>query len=225
MRQEAILFDCDGVLVDSEHIYLSVEREMLADIGLIYDLHDYQNRFMGLRSADYLAKLAADYRSLNKGPFPENFAGELERNCRDRLMRDLESVDGVDAFLDAYDGAMAVASSSALDLLHAKLRLTGLHRRFDPHIYSGDLVAEGKPAPDLFLHAAKGLGVEPHDCLVIEDSANGVRAGLAAGMRVWGFAGAGHADDHLPRRLKDAGAEDVFPDFDAMRARLSEVGR
>jgi len=221
MRQAAILFDCDGVLVDSERIYLSVEREMLADIGLVYDLHDYQSRFMGLRSADYLAALAADYRTLRARPFPEQFAGELERTCRERLMRELESVEGVDDFLDLHDGPRAVASSSALDLLHAKLRRTDLHRRFDPHIYSGDQVARGKPAPDLFLHAARQLGAAPESCLVIEDSANGVRAGLAAGMRVWGFAGAGHADEHLPRRLKEAGAEAVFLSFKDMGVMLN----
>jgi beta-phosphoglucomutase-like phosphatase (HAD superfamily) len=106
-------------------------------------------------------------------------------------------------------------------MLHVKLRLVGLHGDFDPHIHSGDDVAHGKPAPDLFLRAASGLGVNPGECVVVEDSVHGVRAGVAAGADVWGFTGGGHADAGLADRLRAAGAALVFSDFAAMAGHVA----
>ena len=127
---------------------------------------------------------------------------------------------GVVTLLAQDPGAVAVASSSAIDTLLIKKNMTGLHHPFHQHIFSGDQVKNGKPAPDLFLMAAERLGHDPAGCLVIEDSVNGVRAGLSAGMTVWGFTGGGHADENLESRLRGAGAHDVLPDFAAVRARL-----
>jgi beta-phosphoglucomutase-like phosphatase (HAD superfamily) len=104
----------------------------------------------------------------------------------------------------------AVASSSGADFLREKLRLTGLLGAFDPHVYSADLVERAKPHPDIFLHAAEGLDADPARCLAIEDSVNGVRAALAAGMTVWGFAGGGHVDAQGAARLAEAGAHQVL---------------
>jgi beta-phosphoglucomutase-like phosphatase (HAD superfamily) len=107
----------------------------------------------------------------------------------------------------------AVASSSTREGLERKLRQVGLWEHFDPHVYSADHVLHAKPAPDLFLHAAKALGVAPHECLVLEDSVNGVTAARAAGMRVWGFLGGGHSHDRLGARLTVAGAERLVQDW------------
>jgi beta-phosphoglucomutase-like phosphatase (HAD superfamily) len=103
-----------------------------------------------------------------------------------------------------------VASSSTLARLRHSLGLTGLYARFAPHVFSAEQVARGKPAPDLFLHAATEMGYAPARCLVIEDSTSGVRGAVAAGMRVWGFIGGGHCADGHAARLRDAGAERVF---------------
>jgi beta-phosphoglucomutase-like phosphatase (HAD superfamily) len=103
----------------------------------------------------------------------------------------------------------AVASSTGVAQLESKLRKTAMWELFAPHAYSADLVARAKPAPDIFLHAAAAIGVPPGRCLVLEDSVNGVRAGLAAGMRVWGFVGGGHCGAEWGETLKDAGCETV----------------
>lgn len=220
MTFPAILFDCDGVLVDSEIIYIDVERQHLERIGLNYDLDDYQKRFSGLTSTDFFKFIDADHRSLGKGPLPASFADDLDKASKERLDKELSAIQGIEAVLQAYRGAKAVASSSRLTRLEGKLRQTGLHRFFDPHIYSGEQVASGKPAPDLFLFAAEKLAVTPTDCLVIEDSVNGVLAGRAAGMTVWGFTGGGHAGEALADRLIEAGAEQVIQDHHELARRL-----
>ncbi len=209
MAFEAILFDCDGVLVDSEIIYVDVEREHLARIGLNYDLGVYMDRFQGLGSDDFWAALDRDHRALGKGPLPETFGRDLDAATLERIDRELSEISGIKAFLENHTGPRAVASSSRLERLIHKLERTGLHRFFAPHIYSGEQVANGKPAPDLFLYAAKNLGVDPAITLVIEDSVNGVKAGLAAGMTVWGFVGGGHSHCGHAEQLLEAGAHKV----------------
>lgn len=220
MTFSAIIFDCDGVLVDSEKIYLAVEREHLSRIGLDYDDTEYRRRFMGLKSADYINELDRDHRQMKGRALPERFSVDLKAEAVSRLQAELEMIEGVEALLEHFSGPTAVASSSAPDTLQLKMDITGLHRHFHPHIYSGDQVENGKPAPDLFLMAAGKLGIAPGECLVIEDSENGVRAGLAAGMTVWGFTGGGHADDGLENRLRGAGAHAVMASFGAMKTHL-----
>lgn len=220
MAFEAILFDCDGVLVDSEKIYVDVEREHLARIGLVYSLDDYMDRFQGLGSADFWAALDSDHRALGKGPLPETFGPDLDAATLERINRELSEIGGIKQLLEAHRGPRAVASSSRLHRLNHKLRHTGLFDFFAPHIYSGEQVANGKPAPDLFLFAAEKLGVAPAATLVIEDSANGVKAGLAAGMTVWGFVGGGHSHDGHAEQLRAAGAHRVVDSHDDLAALL-----
>lgn len=221
MSFEAILFDCDGVLVDSEKIYVEVEREHLARIGLNYGLDEYMGRFQGLAGPDYFAALDADHRGLGKGPLPENFGPDLDAATMERIDRELTDIAGIKALLNAHNGSRAVASSSRLHRLIHKLQHTGLYDYFEPHIYSGEQVENGKPAPDLFLFAAGKLDVAPESCLVIEDSANGVAAGLAAGMTVWGFVGGGHSHSRHAESLLAAGAHRVVDDHDRLAALLA----
>lgn len=220
MAFEAILFDCDGVLVDSEKIYVDVEREHLARIGLNYDLNEYMDRFQGLGSDDFWAALDRDHRALGKGPLPETFGPDLDAATLERIDRELSEISGIKTFLENHTGPRAVASSSRLKRLMHKLQRTGLHRFFAPHIYSGEQVPNGKPAPDLFLFAARNLGVDPAITLVIEDSANGVKAGLAAGMTVWGFVGGGHSHQGHADQLLKAGAHNVVDSHDNLAALL-----
>ena len=212
----ALIFDCDGVLVDSERIAISVERECLAEIGLHYETADYLNRFVGLRNADFYAELERDHQALKGTALPVGFMEAVRSKCWARFNVELAAIDGVRPFLDAYEGMAAVASSSGIDGLHEKLKLTGLHHLFSPNIYSGQQVERGKPAPDLFLFAASRLDRAPEDCLVIEDSVNGIRAAVSAGMEAWGFTGGGHADAGLERRLIHAGAHKVVSSYDEL---------
>lgn len=220
MEFEALIFDCDGVLVDSETIYVEVERKLLAGIGLHYELNDYQNRFNGLTSTDFIAALEKEYSRLDKGAFPADFAANLDATATARMDVELEAMPGIASFMDRFVHPTAVASSSRLARLEKKLTQTGLHGYFAPHIYSGEQVANGKPAPDLFLFTADRLAVDPSRCLVIEDSVNGVKAGVAAGMKVWGFVGGGHAGPDLGDRLINAGAEIVLSSHEHLAREL-----
>ncbi|GGB39006.1 haloacid dehalogenase [Roseibium aquae] len=221
MDFEAILFDCDGVLVDSERIYVDVERDHLSRIGLNFELDDYMARFQGLGANDFHSALDADYRALGKGPLPESFWPDLDAATKLRMDAELVDIRGIKPLLEAHTGPRAVASSSSLPALIRKLGHTGLSRYFEPHIYSGEQVENGKPAPDLFLFAAGKLGIAPERCLVIEDSSNGVIAGLAAGMTVWGFTGGGHCQAGHGRKLRAAGADLVIADHGELAARLN----
>jgi HAD superfamily hydrolase (TIGR01509 family) len=206
------------VLVNSEVIAVATERALLAQAGLDYSPAEFVSRFTGLTQAAFAAALGADSLARLGRPLPDGLFAQIKAAVIARYPAELSAVAGIHDMLARLTGPRAVASSSGREALHMKLRLTGLHADFDPHIHSGDDVAQGKPAPDLFLRAAGGLGVNPADCIVVEDSVNGVRAGVAAGAVVWGFTGGGHADAELADRLRVAGAIRVFTDFAAMAA-------
>lgn len=210
---QAVIFDCDGVLVDSEIIAVEVERALLAEHGLHYEVPDFIARFMGMSDKAFYAALGEDSIAQLNRALPDDFQTRVNAGKRAISEKSLSVIAGIEQAIEALRCPMAVASSSQTHQLDYKLRRTGLWDRFAPHVYSADDVIHAKPAPDLFLHAAKALRIASCDCLVIEDSVNGVKAGLAAGMRVWGFAGGGHMDDAGSTRLMNAGAERVVPDW------------
>ena len=215
---EAVIFDCDGVLVDSETLALEIELEELAALGLEYERGAFCARFMGMNNKDFYAALDADRRERVGEPLPAAFA-ETHRErmfaaCRERLVE----VEGAARAARACGPKKAVASSSGSKLLRVKLEATGLWDVFAPHVYGGDMVSRGKPAPDIFLLAADGLGVAPERCLVLEDTENGVRAARGAGMTVWAFTGGGHTGDHDHDRLLAAGAERAFVHWDELHS-------
>ncbi|HWA30637.1 MAG TPA: HAD family phosphatase [Rhizomicrobium sp.] len=219
----AIVFDCDGVLVDSEVLALEVEIAAAAEVGLTYDLDEYKARFMGMTTQAFFDLLAEDCRAQTGRDLPEGFHERCYGKYRAAFDR-LREIDGVLGVVSSLSHRKAVASSSTTDALEEKLRRTGLWDHFAPHVYSTDLVARGKPAPDVFLHAAKMLDVAPADCLVFEDSVNGVTAARAAGMRVWGFAGGGHMNKAASDRLLAAGAEGVLEHWDEATALVARLG-
>jgi HAD superfamily hydrolase (TIGR01509 family) len=213
MTASAIIFDCDGVLVNSEALVIGVERRFLADLGLIYDDVEFLTRFVGTSDADFVALLRADHARRGEGIFPDDFLEQVRRACFDLFTTELRAIEGLETYLASLQTPKAVASSSTVRSLKRKLGLTGLADWFGEHVYSAEHVENGKPAPDLFLHTAGRLRVTPSDCVVIEDSVNGVLAGVAAGMQVWGFTGGGHADAGLADRLSEAGAHRVYETF------------
>jgi HAD superfamily hydrolase (TIGR01509 family) len=203
---DLVIFDCDGVLIDSELIGARVEAAELSRIGIPLAEDEILTRFLGMTAEAMYHALEIEYRCT----LPTGFAATVQAEIDAAFERDLQVIPGIHETLDRLAVASCVASSSTLARLRHSLGLTGLYARFAPHVFSAEQVAHGKPAPDLFLHAAAKMSCAPARCLVIEDSISGVRGAAAAGMRAWGFIGGGHCVDGHDARLRDAGAESVF---------------
>jgi beta-phosphoglucomutase-like phosphatase (HAD superfamily) len=184
---------------------------MLAEQGLHFEPVEYAERFMGLSTDAYHAAIDEESQKRLGKPFPDTIR-QSER-LRAVMVAELTEVPGALEAVLAVTLPKAIASSGSLGGLERKLKRTGLWDPFAPHVYSADHVTHAKPAPDLFLHAAAALGIAPADCLVLEDSVNGVIAAKAAGMTVWGFLGGGHVHDGLGARLIEAGAERLVRDW------------
>lgn len=216
----AIIFDCDGVLVDSEAIGLDASVDFLKTQGFTWEAPDLIRIFTGYRDDIFRRKLEDAYYEIH-GIIPGDdlFTGLVE--ARRRHKDDLRAIAGAAATLQlvrkpALNLSMAVASSSRSQYLESKLRRTDLWDLVAPHVYSADAVPHGKPAPDIFLYAAEKIDTPPSQCLVIEDSTQGVKAGLAAGMDVWGFTGGGHCFDGHAERLLAAGATKIVDSFSSL---------
>lgn len=181
---ELVIFDCDGVLVDSDRISLRIQAERISALGLETTYEDCVRDFLGLGMPTTLQVIA---KRLGR-PVPERWIAELDTAVRESFIRELTPVPGVTEALDKIEVPTCVASSGSHDKMHLTLGLTGLYDRFAGRIFSGDEVELGKPAPDLFLHAAGRMSVPPERCVVVEDSPFGVTAARAAGMRALGFA-------------------------------------
>jgi HAD superfamily hydrolase (TIGR01509 family) len=182
---DLVIFDCDGVLVDSERIAVRIDAVVLARLGWKLTEPEIVERFVG-RSEAYMASEIE--RALGR-PLEVGWDDEFVPLYREALGAELEPVDGIVEALDAISTPTCVASSSSHERLRFTLGLTGLLDRFDGRIFSAADVANGKPAPDLFRHAATALGADPARCAVVEDSVYGVEAARAAGMRAFGYAG------------------------------------
>lgn len=213
---DLVIFDCDGVLIDSEVLASRIDALALAEIGIPITTEEVLARYVGISTATMLADIAARYGVA----LPEGFAATLQARVLDAFERELATIPGVEAAIDALPHRLCVASSSTPERLRHALALTGLLARFDPHIFSAVQVARGKPAPDLFLFAAERMGVRPERCLVVEDSIAGVRAARAAGMAVLGFTGGGHCGPGHGARLAEAGAAVIFSEMARLPALL-----
>jgi HAD superfamily hydrolase (TIGR01509 family) len=207
-----VIFDCDGVLVDSEPISLRCTAAALNRFGYPVDEDDVFDRFLGGSTASMVAAVEA---SLGRGLAPEAL-DDLRREILDAFGRELRAVPGVTKAVERLDRPFCVASSSIPERIRYSLRITGLLPLFEPDIFSATMVVHGKPAPDLFLLAAKRMKAEPARCIVVEDSIHGAKAGKAAGMIVLGFTGGSHIRGNAARershgeRLTQAGATVVF---------------
>jgi HAD superfamily hydrolase (TIGR01509 family) len=210
MASGLTIFDCDGVLVDSEVIVCRVCVPCLAEVGIVTSAEEIADRYIGTTARSMIADL-----EIRHG---RTLPADLYENLRSRIEVAFESepltIEGIDAVLANHRGKICVASGSTPERVRRCLTLVGLLGYFDPHIFSATQVARGKPAPDLFLYACQQMGAEPRDCLVVEDSVLGVTAAVAAGMRVIGFTGAGHCRPGHAERLLAAGA---FATFQHMR--------
>ena len=205
-----IIFDCDGVLVDSEPISLAMLTGALNDIGVGLDVETVRIRFAGTSMASIMEQIGREYPVT----VPPGFVDDVKARTLLAFDTQLRALAGVREAIERLDIPFCVASSSDPVRIAHSLRLTGLLPLFGGSLFSSSMVARGKPAPDLFLHAAAQCGADPEECLVIEDSVPGVLAAGAAGMRVIGFTGGGHwHHDRSGSDLARAGAEKVFDDY------------
>lgn len=192
---ELIIFDCDGVLVDSERLSIQVDAVYLERLGWPMPADEIVERFVGRSDADMQAEIEAHIG----GPIPPEIDEEFSRLYRETLDRELTPVDGIREALDRIATPRCVASSGKHETIRRNLALTGLTEYFDERIFSATDVEHGKPAPDLFLFAAASLGAEPSRCAVVEDSVHGVDAALAAGMLSFAYAGGVTPAERLAR--------------------------
>jgi HAD superfamily hydrolase (TIGR01509 family) len=203
---DLIIFDCDGVLVDSEVLSCRCLSEVLAGYGISLGLDQAFDLFLG-RS---MTAVLDHYKTIGRLD-PEQFSAELRAGVRAAFLSALCPIEGVSSVLEGLQVPHCVASSSDVDRISFSLSLTGLASHFDGRLYTSQMVERGKPAPDLFLHAAERMQADPSRTLVIEDSISGVRAGKAAGMTVWGFVGGSHYQSRDGKAiLCEAGADRVF---------------
>jgi HAD superfamily hydrolase (TIGR01509 family) len=207
-----VIFDCDGVLVDSEPISISVLVDTISRAGGVIDEETAYRLFLGRSMSTIREVLAADFGL----DFTAAHLDGLRSVLYERLRRELRPIDGIAEAVAALAAPFCVASSSQPERIRLSLAATGLLELFEPRIYSSTMVTNGKPAPDLFLHAASEMRTDPADCVVIEDSPAGIEAARRAGMCVLAFAGASHAPVSALREAQAALAPDLV--FDDMRA-------
>ncbi|MGW6574453.1 HAD family hydrolase [Streptomyces sp. NPDC054945] len=213
---ELVIFDCDGVLVDTERIALRLQIALGAELGWPLTHQDVVDRFIGRSKESICEQIAQRLGEETAALWWE----QLLRRHRDAVDAGLEAVEGLPEALAEITLPVCVASSGSHDKMRHTLGVTGLHERFAGRVFSASEVARGKPAPDLFLHAARRMGVDPAACVVVEDSRPGVRAARAAGMRAFGYAGGLTPAERL------AGPDTVvFHDMRELPALLTEQHR
>ena len=206
---DLIIFDCDGVLVDSEVISCRVHADVLTRFGYPISAEEVHRRFLGRTARDAAAEVE---RELGR-PLAETYELERRTTLLAALADTVEAIPHLHDALDAIETRICVASSAAHEKIFTTLSRTGLYKRFAPNIFSGTQVSNGKPAPDLFLFAARQMAALPARCVVIEDSIPGVTGALAAGMTVLGFHGASHCLPGDGEALRAAGAMLTFDDM------------
>ena len=208
---QLVIFDCDGVLVDSEYLASRIEAKLLTDAGYPIDPQTMSERFSGMNFRETLLEIEQE----GAVPLSASLLGQSDRLIDLALETQLDIIEGVDQTVRRMKYPKCICSNSSSDRLGISLGRTGLYRLFEPHIFAAYEVGtkKGKPDPNVFQFAAKRLNAAPQATVVIEDSVHGVTAAAAAGMRVIGFTGGSHTSPGHADRLTDAGAETVVARF------------
>lgn len=213
-RFDLVVFDCDGVVIDSEALSCAVLQRHLERHGVAVELSEIFARYLG-RSFSVVAE---DYRRIRGRPIPDSFLAEMKVDLFETFERELRPIPEIETVLANLDLPFCLTSSSDPERIRVSLRVTGLAPYFGDRVYNAEMVERGKPAPDLFLFAAGRMGAAARRTLVVEDSVIGVQAGKAAGMTVWGFIGGAHyAGRDGTAILSAAGADRIF-------ARMADIG-
>ena len=205
-KPSLLIFDCDGVLVDSEILVCTAMSEELTRLGYPIAPADVVRRFAGRPEREIMREVASHWGQ----PVPPAYFAAMKERVGHAFESDLQAIAGAAEVIGRMHTPKVVASSSAPHKLEQGLRFVGLYALFAPHIISAHAVGAGKPSPDVFIFAAGWMRTPVHECLVIEDSEPGVRAACAAGMRVFGFTGGSHCVPGHGERLLQAGAERVL---------------
>jgi HAD superfamily hydrolase (TIGR01509 family) len=216
---DLIIFDCDGVLVDSEVIGGRVYADYLTSAGFPHSPEECDSRYLGMSDASMVHMFAAAGT-----PLPTTFIEDVHKLEREVMARDLEAIPGIGDVLQALETPFCLASSGHPAKISHSLAKTGLTDFFSDNVFSAVQIKNGKPAPDLFLHAAKEMNSTPGRAIVIEDSPAGVQAGVAAGMTVVGFLGGSHIQPGHDETLRGHGAHhivDHMADLPALLATLA----
>jgi HAD superfamily hydrolase (TIGR01509 family) len=214
-----VIFDCNGVLVDSEPIASTVLAEALTRAGIAVSADVVVRRFHGRRPADIFATIEAATGT----KLPPAFASVVAAETLRRFRTQLRALPHVAHALTWIRGPKAVASSSPIDRVRASLEIAGLLQFFGPRLFSASNVAKGKPAPDVFEFAAARAQANPADCIVVEDSVSGVTAAVAAGMRAVGYVGGSQTPGRLARDLVAAGAHTAIADMRVLKGALADL--
>jgi HAD superfamily hydrolase (TIGR01509 family) len=215
---DLVIFDCDGVLVDSESIALGQVRDALGRAGLKLTHAEAVDRFLGLSIDSIIQKAEAELSAALPGAFRDDLSHAILAS----FAVELKGVEGVRQAVEALNCKACVASSSSLDRIRLSLSVAGYAALFEPHIFSATMASRGKPHPDLFLHAARAMETPPERCLVIEDSTPGVTAAVSAGMPVFGFVGGSHFSGLAQaERLRAVGAALIFDDMTQLPALIA----
>jgi len=218
---DLIIFDCDGVLVDSEVISCSVHAEVLTRNGYPITSEQVFNRFLGRSARQAMIEVEAELgRSL-----PDDFHAQLKAQIFRTFSESLAPIPHIHDALAAITQSVCVASSGSHERMRISLGRTNLYDRFAPNIFSSSEVRNGKPAPDLFLLAAERMGMTPERCLVVEDSVSGIAGGIAAGMTVLGYCGGSHCRAGYAETLRLAGATATFDDMRQLPGLIAQSGR
>ena len=206
---DLVIFDCDGVLIDSEQLACAADAQMLTEAGYPITTEQVAKRFAGVPSDAMYAAIEADWGR----PLPPGLRARVSDHVRALYRTELQPIPGVADMLRGLELPKCVASSSAPSKLALGLVETELFDLLYPHIYSVALVERGKPHPDIFLYAAAQHGTDPGRCLVVEDSVAGVTAAKSAGMTALGFTGGSHCPPGHNETLRKAGADHVIYDI------------
>jgi HAD superfamily hydrolase (TIGR01509 family) len=204
-----VIFDCDGVLIDSEIISARMLVDALAGFGVVIDLDYVAHHFLGRSYPTVLKVVRSDFGIV----LPDSFEDDYRARLLAAFQRELRIMPGVRDVLRRMGVPWCVATSSSRKRAEMSLDLVGLTGLVGDRLFTAGEVANGKPAPDLFLHAAARMGWDPAGCLVVEDSLNGIRAARAAGMRVWRFTGGSHLEGRDGPEPDDARPDGRFASF------------
>ena len=216
-----MIFDCDGVLVDSEILASQTVLDMLKPYGFEMDQGEYNSRFAGKVEEDTLAIVEQDYDVV----LPNDFLSRLRLEIERRLDHDLQAITGMRGVIESVSLPKAIVSNSRLVRVIASLKIAELTDLFGEALFAAEMVEHPKPAPDVYLHAARQLNKSPTECLVVEDSVSGVTAAHRAGMTVIGFLGASHIPAGHEEVLKQAGAWTTVTDAAALKTLFKQVLR
>lgn len=216
---KAVIFDCDGVLVDSEIIASRIAVEMLKPFGFEMGVHEYARKFAGKIEDDSLHIIKTEYGI----DLPEGFLSQLKLKIEYALDNDLEAIKGASDVISTIQQPKAVVSNSRLVRVIHSLKLAGLEQYFGKNLFAAEMVAKPKPDPSIYLLAASKLEIDPANCLVIEDSISGATAAVGAGMNVIGFLGGSHISEGHDVQLQKCGVFTTVENMEDLKEKLQQL--